>query len=197
MNASNTDGSTPQTNEFNFQVRETDSLLINGNFEFDEDETPSTPDYWKLKNSTSDKVKCNKPGKVIAGEGNCAFQFKGGVGEKSKIQQSPVLDGIGAEDKLFLSAMIATKKAVAGGKITLKIKYLDAEVSTTKFVVTIEPGTKGYYQFVSDEQNVLSDPKKIVVQASYKGTSGKVWVDNLRLAFEAIILELLPLPSAQ
>src|SRR5690606_26154050 len=67
----------------------TANLIRNGGMEAATDNS-SLPDDWAFKNLTKDKIKCNKPAtnKVFAYAGNCAFMFKGGPGEASKLTQT-------------------------------------------------------------------------------------------------------------
>src|SRR5690606_28898785 len=60
------------------------SLLSNGSFEAADPADSKQAQDWTAKNVTGDKRKC-KAEKAYADE--CFYQFKGGVGEKSKLKQ--------------------------------------------------------------------------------------------------------------
>jgi hypothetical protein len=161
-------------------------LVDNGGFEAD-----LTP--WVLKNASGDKVKCNTETKVVANTGLCAFQFKGVVGESSKIQQTVDLVGVTftATDTLSLSLFANAKKATASGKVKVVVKYSDSE-DRTKLTADIAT-TVGYAELTDSDVLLSAAVSKIKLQISHKSTSGKIYVDDVSLA-QVAASALLPLP---
>jgi hypothetical protein len=162
-------------------------LVANGGFELD-----LSP--WTLKNESGDKVKCNTETKVISNSGECAFQFKGVVGESSKIQQNVALDGVvfTATDVLDLSLFVNAKKATASGKVKVVVKYSDSE-DRTKLTADIAT-TVGYAELTDSDVLLSAAVSKIKFQIKHSSTSGKVYVDDVSLAQVAGAPALLPLP---
>jgi hypothetical protein len=151
-------------------------LLINGGFE-------ANAAGWTVKNATSDKVKCNKTGKIFSYEGNCAWRFKGGIGENAKIEQT-INAGVNPGDILTLSGFV-NASGVVDSKVKVVVKYLDTSLAKNKITVNISP-TGGVYVPLSSFQplltaNVTAPIQKIKVSAKNQGTSGKVYYDALSL----------------
>jgi large repetitive protein len=164
-------------------------LLVNGGFE----DTGLNP--WKLKRGTADKIKCNKPDKTIAFEGQCTFQFKGSVGEKAKLEQT--LDGgsitFNVGDTITLTGVFEAKKSAASGKIKVKIKYGDGTPNDT-ITVSIEQ-VASYQPFTESKTLASGSISKIKVSVNHRSTSGKVLVDGVSLKLNSTTtIGLLPLP---
>lgn len=167
-------------------------LLVNGGFEAD-------LNGWKLKNPTKDKVKCDKPEKPIAFEGACVFQFKGGAGENSKLQQSVDLAAVpvSAGDTLTLEGAVWAKGKVSS-KVTLKVKY--AALPKDKIVVNVAGATAKQWTDFSTLQPSLSVtvadvPTAIKVQIKNSSASGKVRYDALSLTHQSNALIPLGVPQ--
>lgn len=174
-------------------------LIINGGFE---DSLAS----WTLKGSGTkgDKVKCNKDtnsdgiaDKIFANTGNCAFRFKGGVGEKSSLEQVVALTGqsLSINDVLTFSASI-NGRVTTSGKIKVRVKYNDA---TPTGKVNIPLGPTNSYSIVTGSVEIKSlDIKKIKVQFQHTGSSGKSYIDDVSLNVgvpQSFDIDPLPLPS--
>jgi hypothetical protein len=152
-------------------------LLTDGSFE-------SNAAGWTVKNETGDKVKCNKTGKVFAHTGNCAWRFKGEIGENAKIQQE-IISGADAGDTLTLSGYVNASGTV-DGKVKVVVKYLDTTIPKNKITVNILSETSGGYIPLSSFQPLLTTDvtapfEKIKVQVKNSGESGKVYYDDLSL----------------
>jgi hypothetical protein len=164
-------------------------LVSNGGFE---EKIGDTPDLlpWSVKNAVDDKIKCNKPGKVIARTEDCAFQFKGGIGESVKLQQSASTAGI-TGGTLHLSAYINATNALSTGKVKLVVKYGDAtpgDKQQADFTTTV-----GYTEFPLEMILASTNVSKIKIQIQHTGTAGKVFVDDVSLIYTPGS-GLLPLP---
>ena len=167
-------------------------VLVNGGFE-------TELNGWKLKNPTKDKVKCNKPEKLISLEGACVFQFKGGAGENSKLQQSVdvVANAIGVGAKLTLDGAVWTKGNVSS-KVMVKVKY--ASRPTEKLVVDVGSATAKQWTNFSALQPTLTlaivdTPTAVKVQIRHSSASGTVRYDALSLMHQSGAI--LPLPPVQ
>lgn len=172
-------------------------LITNNSFE-------SGATGWIVKNSTGDKVKC-KPG--FPHTGSCAFRFKGKPGEKSKIQQNINVTSIAFADgdSLLLNFWLNTP-VTQPGKVKVVIGYSD--LSKNKVVGTLE-ATSGYQLISGSTEITGSDVVKLKAMIAFKGTSGKLLVDDFSLLlipgtvslFQANPITLpdsspLPLPSS-
>ncbi len=155
-------------------------LLVDGGFE------ANTGD-WEVQNSTGDKVKCNKEGKIIAYTGNCAWRFKGGAGENSKIQQV-ITSGFNTGDTIALSGYVNTSGAVSS-KVKVVVSYLNTSLEKSKITVNLLAETGGSYVPLSAFQpalttTVTAPPEKIKVQIKNSSTSGKLYYDDLSLTVQ-------------
>ncbi|MBC8099305.1 MAG: alpha amylase N-terminal ig-like domain-containing protein [Armatimonadetes bacterium] len=160
-------------------------LLLNSDFETDAN-ADKLPDSWTGKNLTGDKQKCNKPEKVIANTGECAFQFKGGLGEISQLRQTVDLTAFTFATGDTLTLIGANyPKGTVNAKITLQAKYLDA---TEKTKVSLELATEAadYQSFTLSLvlASGSSNLGQIRVQISNKALAGKLLVDSFSLTNE-------------
>jgi hypothetical protein len=171
-------------------------LVGNGGFEAPE----AALDPWALKNALGDKVKCNTETKVVAHSGLCAFQFKGGAGENTKIQQNLDLSALtlSVGDTLDLSAFVNAKKATASGKIKMTVKYNDT-TEAQKVTLTIAT-TVGYSELVGETLTLAgADVNKIKLMVKHSSPTGKVFVDDVSVGYVAAVAglgrsSLIPLP---
>ncbi|MBC8098088.1 MAG: hypothetical protein H7Y11_01480, partial [Armatimonadetes bacterium] len=183
---------------FMFSVNPGDlALLLNGGFELDA-EADKIPDGWLGKNLTGDKRKCNKPGKVIAYEGECAFEFKGVAGEASKLQQKLTIDGLGLVngDVLVITSYTQGKEALADvGSITLKVKYVNTTLPADKLKQTLAGGTYAYDES-SGELTVDGEVDSVKVTLGYTGITGKLQIDGMSVTLKGNSTRLGILTSA-
>jgi CSLREA domain-containing protein len=174
-------------------------MVENGGFEtLDSSNKPDiTP--WTIKNASGDKAKCNKDkdgdgtvDKIVANTGNCAFQFKGLADENAKLSQNVDLTGLSFDqgDSFNLSAFVKASGGV-NARIKVRIKFSDG-TETGKINVTISAAAD--YAEVTGSVNVASSVvQKIKLQIDNKGTSGKVFIDDVTLKHIPAD-SLLPLP---
>jgi predicted outer membrane repeat protein len=161
-------------------------LLLNGGFE--EDNTD-----WTTKNATSDKRKCNKPEKIIARTGDCAFQFKGGAGENSKLEQRPATTAITTGDSITLSGFYRATGAV-NAKVKVTMKYTDTTLPNGKINLTLSVSSD-YTAFTGDLAEVIAgEVASIKVTLQNRSTSGKVLFDDLSLQLTEGSADLMSLP---
>jgi hypothetical protein len=173
---------------------------VNGGFELDTNAN-QIPDSWKLKHATGDKLKCNSTEKPIAFEGACAFQFKGGEGERSKLRQEIDLttNQVMTGDTLTLSGQVWAKGAV-DSKVTLKVKY--PSLPTDKVVVEVVNSTGKQWTPLSALQSALSltivdTPSHIKLQLKNSSAFGKIRYDALSILWQTegtLRGVVLPLP---
>jgi hypothetical protein len=166
-------------------------LLLNGGFEND-----LAP--WEVKNETGDKIKCNKdkdgdgvPDKIFAYEGTCAFRFKGGTGEASKLVQTVDLTTVtnGAGDIVTLRGWAESKNLTGNSNAKVKVKYADVtagENGDGKDKVKYEflPQTAPYYLFTADALTFADTVTQVKVQFSNKTIAGKLLLDGISLRWE-------------
>ena len=171
-------------------------LLLNGGFETADSKDKNVPANWQVKNSTGDKLKCDKPEKKVAYEGSCMFQFKSGAGENSKLQQNVDLtaNALNAGDTLNLAGFVFAKGDV-NAKVMVKVIYTNDNEDKGKIVANVTTAAPEYAPLTGElSLNVVEQVKKIKVIVSNKGTKGKVRFDALTLTKSAASAALLPLP---
>lgn len=168
-------------------------LLTNGGFET-QSEGQTQPDGWTAKSvNTSGKRKCNKPGKDIAFEGECLYQFKSSVGEKSGLQQNPSITDLAAGDILTLSGFVRASGTV-NAKVKVRVTYVDTTLDKGKITAKITAPAADYEALTGIlPLSLVDEPAAVKVQLQNKGTSGKVRFDALSLVKESGAA-LLPLP---
>jgi CSLREA domain-containing protein len=172
-------------------------LVSNGGFEA-KDASSGKPNLlpWVAKGATQDKIKCNKPDKIVARSGDCAYQFKGSVGENSKIQQNAFTVGLpfAVGDLLDLSVYVNAGSSAAKGKIKVRVKYSDG-TDTGKITEAIITTTE-YTEIPGGYVLVSGAVSKIKVGIQNSSTSGKVYIDDVSLLYTAGggLRNLIPLP---
>jgi hypothetical protein len=166
-------------------------LLANNSFENLDGEGKPDVTPWTVANSTGDKGKCNKdkdgdgvPDKIYSFTGNCAFVFKGGPGEASKIQQNGDIDGVvfNDTDLIYSAFALAKDDASATGAVKLVIKYNDTTDKSKIAGSFPELLTGGEYLFFEGTIELLStDVSKMKFSVKNTSTSGKVLLDDVFL----------------
>ncbi|HEX2618602.1 MAG TPA: hypothetical protein VHL11_00610 [Phototrophicaceae bacterium] len=175
-------------------------LLVNGGFEATDGvrtisgvtTRASVLDPWVVKNAVGDKIKCDTETKIVAHGGVCAFRFKGGVGESTKLQQVVDLTGLifASGDTLDLSVFLNANKPTTSGKIKVVVAYSDS-TTPNKFKGSFGP-TSGYEEQVGSVSVASSTVSKIKVIFINKSTAGKAYLDDVSLLQTSSTL--LPLP---
>ncbi len=161
-------------------------LLINGGFDMvgleGRDLSP-----WILKKDSKDKIKCNKPNKLIAQNGECAFQFKGGgasgLPEAAKLMQkvNPATVSLQAGDILHFSFYYNGKGSVTT-KAKAVVRYTDPSLPKSKAALDIV-NTNGVYQPATHNLVITSaNIDQIKVIFKNKSASGKVRIDSVSLS---------------
>ncbi|HEX2620783.1 MAG TPA: choice-of-anchor Q domain-containing protein [Phototrophicaceae bacterium] len=168
------------------------NLLHNEGFEVDNDAN-NIPDEWTSINATGDRRKCNTPDKTIAFEGECAYRFKGGTGENSKLTQVIDAPEVNVDDILSLDGQVNAKGSVKTA-VKVVIKYADSSIPNDKFKVKLTAPTPGYTPLTGTlSTEITGEVASIKVVLQNKGTSGKVYYDALSLVAEPAS-RLIPLP---
>jgi hypothetical protein len=168
-----------------------EELLINGDFELRRGDGKPDMDPWEVKKASGDKVKCNKPGKIIAHGGTCAFAFKGGAGENSKLYRTIGYPWVEAGGTLNFSAWVNANSA-PNSKIKVTVFYNDGVTANGKIIIDLR-ATSGY-EPVNDSLTIAAEVLKIKVDVSYKSPSGKMMIDDLSLRYLEANSGLVPLP---
>jgi hypothetical protein len=157
-------------------------LVDNGDFELDTI-MDNIPDGWTAKSLTGDKRVCNKPDKTVAYSGECSFQFKGSIGEASKLKQD--LAGIQHGDLLTLSAAISTGYGQPGKLVYVKLRYNEPDAGVNQngkdqIKLALSTSTAGYL-VVEETLTVDGTPTKFFIALRFRGISSKVRVDAVSL----------------
>ncbi|HEX2621056.1 MAG TPA: M4 family metallopeptidase [Phototrophicaceae bacterium] len=158
-------------------------LIVNGGFEATDARSTraSVLDPWTVKNAVGDKIKCDTETKIVAHSGVCAWRFKGGAGESTKLQQVVDLTGFtfASGETLDLSAFFNANKPTTAGKIKVVVAYSDSTVPN-KFKGNLGP-TSGYEEQVGSVDIASSAVSKIKVMFINKSASGKAYLDDVSL----------------
>lgn len=153
-------------------------LIANGDFEAVTGGAKA-PDDWVAKRLGADTVVCNQPNAVK--NGACAFYFRGEPNESSLLEQKLELNGIGAGDKIVLSAFVRGKKVVQNaGKITVRLSFDDGSKKNYTIVVP-----RGNYDYRRYQKTMMIDKTVTAarVRIVYTGAKGKWWVDGVSMQF--------------
>lgn len=168
-------------------------LLIDGSFEATDFNGDKLPDQWQVKSPDSDRLKCNKPNKSFANNGDCAFMFKGSTAKNVKLQQNVDLAAysFAQGNTLQLYAYINANKADVNGSLRLIIKFSDNTGKVKRGIDFIE--TTGYQLFSDSVVLPSANITLLRVQAKHKSPDGKVLIDDISLKWSAQP-GILPLP---
>lgn len=180
---------------------ETTDLLVNGGFE-------DGLTAWRVNRPAgkpdNDKVVCGGVGAV----GDCAFVFKGGAGENTRLTQTVTLTNgqLAVDDVLSVSARYSTHRAAnllsfkviattAGGQ-----KQAAVALPASHFTRTTLAANPPTYQLrLGGVPPSLTGtpPSTLTLQIRYKSPAGKLYLDDVRLTITAPSTRgLWPLPSA-
>jgi CSLREA domain-containing protein len=185
-----------------FQDRATSEQLTNGGFEVDGN-GDKLPDGWKAKNTDiakTDKLKCNKPDKIVAYSGNCAFQFSGNpTGETSKLSQTINPGLIINNSTLTLSAYVDPKNGVPVSKIgSLLVRFSDG--TKQKLDLRLPANNGAGYILLSRSQLIVIPAGLIItdsrIDLSYGESTGKYMIDHVLLTMTTIDPTSTPSPTA-
>lgn len=158
-------------------------MLINGGFE-EFDTATGASIGWTVENATGDKVKCNKSSKTFTNFGECAFRFKGGIGESSALSQL-VYDSLWnmTTGDFIQFEGILNAAALTQGDLTiiLNVKYVDTGAPKDK--AKYKPTTGVYTDQPMAPLNIGIDSAvaEIKVLIRHKADSGKIYLDELKL----------------
>jgi hypothetical protein len=168
-------------------------LLINGDFEHVDTNGKPKLEPWTAKNDSNDKIKCNKPAKIFARTGQCAYMLRGDGNEATTLSQKVDLEVVdfAVNDVLTLNAYIDAKHTPTG-KIKVIVKYADDSLDKSKIDLNLIQ-TSGYQLLTGDLSLQSSELDKIKVSIRHSASSGKVFVDSVQL-IKSSTLPVLPLP---
>lgn len=162
-------------------------LLVNGNFDDNDDADKLLPDGWKkvglLKN---DRVRSNTLTQTYAHSTPNAFQLQGTpdeVGKVSKLTRNAKISGVTftAGDTLTFSAMVDQRSGIPGTPI---VKALVKFNNGSQQVMTLKlpnPKISGYTSVSLSKTLKRGDVKSIKVDLFYSKGSGKLYIDDLSL----------------
>jgi hypothetical protein len=143
--------------------------------------------WWQVVNGTNDKVVCNTLTKTFSRSGDCAFRFKGGAGEKSRLIQDfmflrrvpPVGYRAPPAYAVYLGAYINAPVSVRG---TMKLKLTLTDGSRVKAKVALSGN--GKYKWIQTpyltypgDQGIIA----ILIGLVHRSESGKTYFDDFEL----------------
>jgi hypothetical protein len=142
---------------------------------------------WQVANGTNDKVVCNTATKTFSRSGNCAFRFKGGAGENSRLKQGfGILRRVPAVGyrappafALYLGAFVDAPPSVRG---TMKLTLTLTDSSKVKAKVALSGN--GNYKWIQtpyinypSEQGIIA----ILIGLIHRSESGKTYLDDFEI----------------
>jgi hypothetical protein len=169
-------------------------LLTNAGFESKNASGSPEMTPWKTRGSYGDAIWCNKPNKLLAHTGDCAFVFKGKNQEYSKLYQDVDLSNatFSAGDNLTLSLYISATNPAADVRIKLRVIYHDGTPPSEAFNLVTQ--TQGYTQVANSLTLASGNIKRIRLVVLNRSKKGKVYLDDLNLLKDTSRYALLPLP---
>ncbi len=169
-------------------------IVTNGSFESMTGD--KTTGGWKVKGVGA--VKCDKPGKTFAYEGQCAYMLKGDAKNGRLIWASPgSMRDFAAGNVLTLSYQLDGRSNGTKGSVKVVVKYSDGTTKTVE-KLGLAP-TDGYQLFTTSATLDSANVDKIKLQVKSSTRSGKLFVDAVSMIWEqapALSAGLLPVPPA-
>ena len=142
---------------------------------------------WEVLNGTADRVVCNTATKTFSRSGNCAFRFKGGTGENSRLKQEyfilrrvpAVVYRAPPAFALYLGAFVDAPPSVRG---TMKLTLTLTDSSKVKAKVALSGN--GNYKWIQtpyitypSEQSIIA----ILIGLIHRSESGKTYLDDFEI----------------
>jgi hypothetical protein len=163
-----------------------EELIQNGGFEGEfVGDYKGNISQWKLKNGKGDRVKCNRYNQWIAFTGDCAFRFKGSVGENSKLEQNinPAGTAPTAAEGLTFNTFIYGTGANIDANIKIIVKYADNTEKTKRTIEVLNGLLRTDFYLPISDQFPFASPlvDKFKVQFNHKSLTGKLYVDEVSL----------------
>ena len=176
-----------------------DDLLKNGSFEGGLTQAKK-PSFWALAvkgdiRRCSQQVSISGVGNVdVANSGRCAFEFKG-TATTDFIRQMVTLGAFPAGSTLEFDGFAAASGATVGGGL-LKAMLIYSNGSKTPIIVNLPTGSTAYspFGFTVAALNTAG-LSKVNLRLTYKGVTGKLWVDSLSMVMVAPAPRALALPA--
>jgi hypothetical protein len=162
---------------------EGESLIPNGGFEGAD--LGKQAIGWSVKNGSGEKRICDSLSAVdgiykqVSYSGYCAYKFKGVAGEASKLKQKANVFGHSSGETFGLFTFANGSNLQAGtARLIAKMKY--AEGTKDKWIVGLGAGTFDFTLFLLPV-TFSGTPSQVTAILDFKGTSGKVVVDDVNL----------------
>lgn len=167
-------------------------LLVNGGFE-DDLNGVSTLAPWRIRNRSQDRIIC-RPANAHSGE--CAFRFRGGTGENSRLIQRQNVEAyqLGAGDTLTLSLWVNAVNARRGGTVILTLIYTDGTMERVR--LQLPRRSAGYVQL--SQEIALQKPLagvRLFVQYINPNGAGRIWIDDVSLTYTVDSHTISPAPD--
>lgn len=159
-------------------------MINNGGFENRNPDGSNDLLPWTAKLNAKDKIRCNKPNKPATAYGDrCAYSFKGGPGENSKLIQTASNPQVvfNKGGNLDLSFYGGGSSPAADLRAKLIVKYTDG---TNKGKIDIRFSQTSAYQYFDGSYKLESSAvDKIKLKIINKGWSGKVFIDDVSVKY--------------
>jgi hypothetical protein len=172
------------------------SLVQNAGFETRDSAQASKAQKWVGGHLTKDNQKCNtiSPPVIYSRSGNCAFLFKGGIAEKSKITQTVKFgEGVlAAGIPLTLSGWVDSPT----NSVLAKVVLYHTDGSRIAFSVLMGPSV-GYQRFVAAPFYLVKPSTKLKLSFQHSSASGKLYLDDVEVVVATAPTRnaLLPVPE--
>jgi hypothetical protein len=169
------------------ESRQITELIVDGGFE-----QSDTTANWKSNILLSgDRRVCNKrnrpgkPDKIVAYEGECAFEFKIDISNITRTlkQKSSIVAG-DSGDTLNLSYWAETKNFTGSARVQVKVKYADGTSDKQSYPAPI--GTLAYSQ-INGTFTLNGTPSKFVTKIVVNG-GGRIRLDGVSLTTGDVLI---------
>jgi hypothetical protein len=156
-------------------------MLQNGGFEIMGADGNGSAQGWKANGLAKSKRVCDKPEKIVAHTGDCAFRLNAVAGINGGLSQKVGAFG-DSGDTLSLRLWVTAKKLGSQVEISAKVKYPDG--TKQKLTIAVNTGTFVYTE-LSKTLALTGGAKnaKVVLRMPLGDGGGKYWVDDVSLTY--------------
>ena len=160
---------------YDFTIDSASRTELVANSGFESNNSKGVPGAWKASKLGRSISVCENGASHPEYQGACAFTFAGG--SSTKLSQNLSTADLPVGTLLTLSVSNEVQRAAAGAQIKLTVTYNNGTKETRK--ITLPGLTRPWQTTTADPLTVASSVKKVVVMLTYKGSSGKVLMDNV------------------
>ncbi|MCU0497520.1 MAG: DUF4832 domain-containing protein [Anaerolineae bacterium] len=155
--------------------------LVNPSFEINQDPYPEVPDGWAAGGLINDRVRCNNRNS-FSQDGRCGFQFSGD-GARSFLQQRVNVQG--QAGSTFTLSLWLNSRNVPADAALIRLRFFQngiAVYSEDRAITQLNTNAFVPFTMTATTPTAFS---RVRVRIEYRGTSGRLLIDHVRLTEEA------------